>query len=407
MEVKSLIENLQTNLSVFLGVAETGILSIKDEIHFWRQKAQQSPTKSDKEAAKTFSVHLENLNGIIVEFQNMKGQQKLKSLDNLMDKMQYILDELWRIQSHQFPQNRMVSIIDVLSQLVVNCCIDDMNEQDNIWTSSSITINNLINNVLDIINNWMQVCDSMTRLFWTNCEHHMWIGSPYVSAIMTKFKNRMQEILEIKQIYKQITILSQEDDTIDMTAKDYFHTFRDINIFDTSLIGEKYWTTAKMKFDKSLANVDEKVVLNIKYSIQNSLNNPRQVIYIFTKYENIMNRPKIKDTLRIECDHLHQAIIVFVNELKAILLDCKSITQKNDDGQVSAVVTEIKWLKIIAYQMQQVDKVCQSVLNDLDDYEELIKLVNSFQKEIEQMLMQNYDKWCEQSLASVANGDLV
>ena len=407
MEVKSLIENLQTNLSVFLGVAETGILSIKDEIHFWRQKAQQSPTKSDNEAAKTFSVHLENLNGIIVEFHNLKGQQKLKSLDNLMDKMQYILDELWRIQSHQFPQNRMVSIIDVLSQLVVSCCIEDMNEQDNIWTSGSITINHLINNVLDIINNWMQVCDSMTRLFWTNCEHHMWIGNPYVPAIMTKFKNRMQEILEIKQIYKQITILSQEDDTIDLTAKDYFHTFRDINIFDTSQIGEKYWTTAKMKFDKSLANVDEKVVLNIKYSIQNSLNNPRQVIYIFTKYENIMNRPKIKDTLRIECDHLHQAIIVFVNELKATLLDSKSITQKNDDGQVSLVVTEIKWLKIIAYQMQQIDKVCQSVLNDRDDYEDLIKLVNSFQKEVEQMLMQNYDKWCEQSLASVANGDLV
>lgn len=407
MEVKSLIENLQTNLSVFLGVAETGILSIKDEIQFWRQKAQQSPTKSDKEAAKQFSVHLENLNGAIVDFQNLKSSQKLKSLDNLMDKMQYILDELWRIQSHQFPQNRMVSIIDVLSQLIVCCCIDDMNEQDNIWTSGSITINNLINNVLDITNNWMQVCDSMSRLFWTNCEHHLWIGSPYVPATMTKFKIRMQEILEIKQIYKQIQVLSQEDDSIDMTAKDYFHTFRDINIFDTSQIGEKYWTTAKMKFDQSLANVDEKVVLNIKYSIQNSLNNPRQVIYIFTKYENIMNRPKIKDSLRIECDHLHQAIIIFVNELKATLLDSRAITQKNDDGQVSEVVTEIKWLKIIAHQMQQVEKVCQSVLNDREDYEELRKVVSDFQKEVEQMLMHNYEKWCEQSLASVANGDLV
>lgn len=221
-----MIENLQTNLSVFLGVAETGIVSIKDEIHFWRQKAQQSPTKSDKEAAKTFSVHLENLNGLIVDFQNTKSSHKLQSLDNLMDKMQYILDELWRIQSHQFPQNRMVSIIDVLSTLIVNCCIDDINEHDGIWTTGSNTLNNLINNILDITNNWMQVCDSMSRLFWTNCEHHLWIGNPYVPAIMTKFKNRMEEILEIKQIYKQISVLSQEDDTIDMTTKDYFHTFR-------------------------------------------------------------------------------------------------------------------------------------------------------------------------------------
>ena len=173
------------------------------------------------------------------------------------------------------------------------------------------------------------------------------------------------------------------------------------------MIGEKYWTASKLKFDKSLANVDEKVVLNIKYSIQNSLNNPRQVIYIFTKYENIMNRPKIKDTLQIECDHLHQAIKVFVNELKATLLESKSISQNNEDDQVSSIVTEIKWLKIIDYQMQQVNKVCQSILNDREDYEEITKLVNSLQKEVDLMLIQSYDKWCEQSLSSVANGDLV
>jgi hypothetical protein len=56
---------------------------------------------------------------------------------------------------------------------IINCCIDDMNQED-IWSSSSINLNGVIGLVTDTINSWIQICDSLTRLFWTNCEQHTW-----------------------------------------------------------------------------------------------------------------------------------------------------------------------------------------------------------------------------------------
>lgn len=402
----NLIENLQTSLSVSLGVAETGITSIKDEIYFWRQKSEKSTTKSDKEAARIFSEHLENLNGTIGEFMRVKSSQKLTSLEDLMDRTQYILDELWRIQNYQYPQNRMISIVDVLSSMIVSCCIDEMNQQDDIWSTCSMNLNELISHVMDIMNNWIQICDSLTRLFWSNCEQHPWVGKPYIPALMTRFKLRVEEILDIKQVHKQIATLSSEDETIDLKSRDYFHSFRDINVFDTTPIGEKYWNVAKGKFEQSLSNIDEKIAMNIKYSIQNALNNPRQVIYIFSKYENILKRQKIKDALRIECDHLHQAVLTFVVQLNQALADSKK-NPHDDDEDVSSLVCEIKWLKIIEHQAQQVNQICQNVLHDRVDYQELKKNLDEFESEMETTLKQNFDLWCEQSLSSVESGELV
>lgn len=187
-------------MSVTLGVAETGIMSIKDEIFFWHQKSINSATKADKEAASIFLSKLENLHSTINEFSNLKALEKLKNLDDLMDRVQYILDELWRVQNYQFPQNRMTSIIDILSSMIVNCCVDEINQQDDIWSSSSMNLNELIEHMMDIIKSWNQICDSLTRLFWTNCDYHSWIGKPHVPVVMTRFMKRMEEILDIKKV---------------------------------------------------------------------------------------------------------------------------------------------------------------------------------------------------------------
>lgn len=340
-----------------------------------------------------------------------------------MDRVQYILDELWRVQNYQYPQNRMISVIDVLSSMIVNCCIDEINQQDDVWSSSSINLNELIEHVMDIVNNWMQICDSLTRLFWSNCDHHPWIGKAYVPVLMSRFKLRVEEVLDIKQVrdfnslhvnklinlnfqvHRQISILSSEDETIDLKSRDYFHSFRDINIFDTTPLGDKYWNNAKAKFEQSLSNIDEKIAVNIKFSLQNALNNPRQVIYIFSKYENILKRQKIKAALKIECDHLHQSVLVFIKQLTQELSDKKN--HLDDDDEISSLVCEIKWLKIIEYQVQQIIQICQNVLYDREDYKELKEKLTEFQSELEQNLKNNFDQWCEQSLLAVSSGELV
>lgn len=114
----------------------------------------------------------------------------------------------------------------------------------------------------------------------------------------------------------------------------------------------------------------------------------------------------IKAALRIECDHLHQSVLIFVKQLNQELIEKKNHLD-DDADETSSLVCEIKWLKIIEYQVQQIIKICQNVLNDRDDYNELKEKLNDFQAELEQNLQLNFDQWCEQSLSAVGSGELV
>lgn len=120
-------------------------------------------------------------------------------------------------------------------------------------------------------------------------------------------------------------------------------------------MGERNWDKAKAKFEHSLTNVDEKIVLNIKFAIQNNLDNPRQIIHLFSKYENILKRQKIREMLKIECDHLHESIISFMKSLSESLNENNATKEKqtDDEYEVSLVVSQIELLKIIEYQVNR------------------------------------------------------
>lgn len=93
--------------------------------------------------------------------------------------------------------------------------------------------------------------------------------------------------------------------------------------------------------------------MNIKLAVQSSLGNPRQIIHIFSKYENILKRPRIREMLKIECDHLHESILSFIKSLTDNLNENKNNKSiyTDDEYEVSQTVSEIELLKIIEYQV--------------------------------------------------------
>uniref|UniRef100_A0A1B0AGR8 Uncharacterized protein n=1 Tax=Glossina pallidipes TaxID=7398 RepID=A0A1B0AGR8_GLOPL len=65
-ELSGLLENLHVSLSSTLGLPQTGIITIKDEIKYWRQKAnQKSSSRSERESTQTFLHILHNIDQLI------------------------------------------------------------------------------------------------------------------------------------------------------------------------------------------------------------------------------------------------------------------------------------------------------------------------------------------------------
>lgn len=74
-----------------------------------------------------------------------------------------------------------------------------------------------INEIKEIVDIWIQVCDSLTRLFWPNNGQHPWVGDAHIPKQSIKFQERLAEIKSIKDMYKQIASIFGESDELSIS----------------------------------------------------------------------------------------------------------------------------------------------------------------------------------------------
>lgn len=109
---------------------------------------------------------------------------------------------------------------------VTEFCSDRLNEVDDIWDMKSLQVYQTLNDIFDVIEAWIQVCDSLTRLFWPNYARHTWIGDSHIPKTAAQYSKRLQEIQAIRNVYKEIVCLFNEINQIDKSVRRMFIPFR-------------------------------------------------------------------------------------------------------------------------------------------------------------------------------------
>lgn len=218
----------------------------------------------------------------------------------------------------------------------------------------------------------MQLCDALTRLFWPNYIQHPWVGEPYLAKREKQFKDRLLEVRSIKDLCKQIATLLEDDDvrhvfsTISPFRGMYFknvepivnifESFADINIFDTSKFGQTKWNKALEQFEHLLQPIDERIASAVKSQLNNHLGNPRQVIFIFSKYETLIQRPAVLELLTIEREQFLQSLHTLLQDLRKAMTDTN---MESDMDNLSVICNECRWLKVVEYQVRNMQSFLQ------------------------------------------------
>lgn len=109
---------------------------------------------------------------------------------------------------------------------VTEFCSDRLNEIDDVWDVKSLHVFQTLNDITDVIESWIQVCDSLTRLFWPNYARHAWIGGPHIPKTATLYLKRLHAIQAIRNVYKEIVSLFNEINQIDKSVRRIFVPFR-------------------------------------------------------------------------------------------------------------------------------------------------------------------------------------
>lgn len=109
---------------------------------------------------------------------------------------------------------------------VTEFCSDRLNEIDDVWDVKSLRVFQTLNDITEVIESWIQVCDSLTRLFWPNYARHAWIGGPHIPKTATLYLKRLHAIQAIRNVYKEIVSLFNEINQIDKSVRRIFIPFK-------------------------------------------------------------------------------------------------------------------------------------------------------------------------------------
>ncbi|KAH8249647.1 hypothetical protein KR032_011100, partial [Drosophila birchii] len=395
-ELSGILENLHQNLGSSLGLPQSGITSLRDEIKYWKQKlGQKSSSRLDREAAQVFIGVLENIEK---QIGTIDGANPSGTIEEFLDHAHNNLDELWRLP-YNYPQARMTDLLDILGKRLLEVCLNQLLAED-IWSLNSSHVGNLMSQSIDTVDAWIQLCDSLTRLFWPNYVKHPWLGDPHVPKRGQQFKERLGEIRSIKQLYKQIATLLDDAELQEMFQEQA--PFTDFNIFDTSTLGQAKWHKALNHFEQVLQPIDERIAAALKAQLHHHLSNPRQVIFIFSKYETLIQRPAVLELLTIEREQFLQSLHILLQDLRKAMADSN---MEPDTGHLSVICNECRWLKVVQHQIQEIEKVSH-LISGREGFDKINKAVQEIKEETESLLRTNFEIWSGQCSTAVKSGEL-
>ncbi|XP_015052343.2 cytoplasmic dynein 2 heavy chain 1 [Drosophila yakuba] len=395
-ELSGILENLHQNLGSSLGLPQSGITSLRDEIKYWQQKlGQKSSSRLDREAAQVFIGVLENIEK---QISTIDGANPSGTIEEFLDHAHSNLDELWRLP-YNYPQQRMTDLLDIIGKRLLEVCLTQLLAED-VWSLNSSHVDNLMSQSIDTVDAWIQLCDSLTRLFWPNYVKHPWLGDSHVPKRGQLFKERLSEIRGIKQLYKQIATLLEDTELQEMFQEQA--PFTEFNIFDTSSLGQNKWHKALQHFEQVLQPIDERIAAALKGQLHNHLSNPRQVIFIFSKYETLIQRPAVLELLTIEREQFLQSLHILLQDLRKAMVDSN---MEPDTGHLSVICNECRWLKVVQHQIQEIEKVSH-LISGREGFDKINKAVQEIKEETESLLRTNFEIWSGQCSTAVKSGEL-
>lgn len=405
-DVAQLLEQLQERISSNLGLPQTGITSLSDEAVHWRQTMQLANNKSDTERADYFAYAFVDLHDHLVE---MSDHNSLAYIEDSIDQLNAKLDELWKSPKN-YPENRMVDVLDVIALNIVEMCCDQLSNDD-LWSGNTLTTTANITHVQDVLDSWNQVCDTLTRLFWPNYAQRQWLGEPHTPRFGTLFKARLHEITTLRSLHTELSHLFTDDpQTLNTMLGQMFRPFRRMNILDISSLGLRKWQAARTEMERILRPIDEKIAIILKSKLNGHLANPRQMMFIFTKYRVMTERKSVLDFLRTERQHFLEAVSVLTGDLrKALTETVERESQHNlnsiDDSYLSDVCCECRFLRTCEQQIDEILSVAHMLQLDSAD-NELLQQLSSLKEDVKSALAASFERWCLDSEEGIKAGVL-
>ncbi|KAF5303585.1 hypothetical protein FQR65_LT08186 [Abscondita terminalis] len=373
------------------------ILSLEHEVDYWTNVANISKNK-EKQSSIIFRDILQPL---ARDF-SVLDALPLSDIEDLLENAHNILDDLWHTDP-PYPKIRMQNLMDLIATDIIKCVSKNLMGAS-VWTMQFNAVSELLQQSITVVNHWSSSCKQLTQIFWPNYSMHTWSGDPYVPQNLLNLSNRLKEILNIRTIHKQLVCLLTSSEEKELNTNAIFSPFEDLDMLECSSGTDFVWNTASKKYEFLLQPAEERVASKLKKQLSNTSINTRQLLYEFKRYIELINRPVVKKTLLSERQCLLTLLKDYVNQLNGQLsTEATNGLTKYDTPEV---INEIMKVKHLESKTLEVKNVSETILDDLEGFEEVSITVEQLSKDIKQQHTELFDSWVNEVTSKIKDKTL-
>uniref|UniRef100_A0A2A4JRE1 Dynein heavy chain, cytoplasmic n=1 Tax=Heliothis virescens TaxID=7102 RepID=A0A2A4JRE1_HELVI len=401
------LSDLESNLRILAhGKGDTNInvvLSIQDELEFWRTVGQKrDASKKEKEASFNFCELFEDVLEEIRTIHSSSMEEIRESAENIGG----ILDDIWRISTSPYSQDRMIHVFDIIGHEICSIIQKSVSTTD-LWkvhnANKDSEILNLLSESCHVIQTWNSACESLTETYWPNYALHAWNGDPYVPSFCVNFQTRIKEIHDIRSTHNQLNKLLSNNERSELQTNQLFAPFENVNIWMCNGPNPG-WETAVSKFSTSLRPAESKVAEKLKPRLHNM--STKQMLYEFMRYSALIERPLVKHALNTELEIFVSSLLSMLKSIQAQMDADEVLVNWHQPPEMSNVVLQIQWAKLMEAKVKEIQICAEKYLKEFDGSSELHSLATKVLKDLKNMYTQLHEEWCRDLQAQAKNGAL-
>ncbi|CAK1578261.1 unnamed protein product [Parnassius mnemosyne] len=403
---KNLLD-LETNLRVLTHGKNNGninvILSIEDEINYWKSMAEKTDaSKKEREAASNFCVLFED---VFEEIRSMQANPVYEFRDNA-ENIGGLLDDIWRYTVLPYSQDRMLHIFDIIGHVICSitqkalCSMDLWKVYNSIKDNEILT---LTNDSLNVMQTWISACVSLTENYWPNYALHPWSGKGYVPQFCLNFQTRVKEIHDLRSIHNQLNKLLSKSERSELKTDHLFEAFADVNVWVCN--GQNTaWDNSVIKFFTNLRPSEAKIAEKLRPRLHNT--STKQMLYEFIRYKSLINRPIVKQALNNELEIFVSSLLEMLKSIQ-MQLDSDDVDLKMyQPPEMSPLVQQIQWSKQMEAKVKDIQMCSEDYLKEFQGSVEVSKLAGQVLKDLKNSYTQLHEEWSRDIQAQVKSGSL-
>ncbi|XP_042221258.1 cytoplasmic dynein 2 heavy chain 1-like isoform X2 [Homarus americanus] len=396
----SLLRKQDPNVSSEFGHASTrlaGILSFKDETDYWADTANNPMSREEKEMAQSFYHCLEPVSK---EFSGLDAVAMVDAED-ILENAQNCLDELWRFD---FPQARMSHLLGVIANQLSLYVQSKVGEED-IWGGQYNQVEKSLSEGISICDRWVDTCHKLTSMFWKSVADQMWEGKPFIPDYCKNVSKRLNEILSLRTLHKQLTRLLSLSEQEDLKTAEAFKPFTGLKPVQYNPYTEPLWQAAVRQFENSLKPAEQRIAGKLRAQLRNMNSSAYQLMQEFKRYKELIKRDSIQKELVAEREMLLSELSSYVRATQADFNNT-SVNGPRRMTNVPEVVSNIYWVKPIHAKVLDIGKTADTLLMDLIGYEELKRNIGEFCVELEEYHNDQFNSWSREMLHMIDTQEL-